>query len=166
MTVVFAAFGSIVLAVAELSIAPHFVVLGARPHPVLLGVVFVTMLIGIEPGLVAAFLGGLGLDVLTGRPIGASSFALLLCAAITAMLALPGPRVRSALAVGAVFPVSLIFSFLLFGIMGTLGTPIPTHDPIGLLLPGAVLDLVIALVLVPFMALARRHRRVEPRVTW
>ena len=58
----------------------------AQPHLVLVVGIVVTVAVGLEAGLVWAFVGGLALDVLADRPLGSTSFALLLCVGATAVL--------------------------------------------------------------------------------
>ena len=79
MTLLLAAVGAVVTALIELTVTPYLRIGSAHPHPVLVLAVIVTIAIGLEAGLVWAFVGGLALDVLAQRPLGSTAFALLLC---------------------------------------------------------------------------------------
>ena len=86
MTLLLAAVGAVVTALIELTVVPYLRIGSAQPHPVLVLAVIVTIAIGVEAGLVWAFVGGLALDVLAQRPLGSTAFALLLCVGATAIL--------------------------------------------------------------------------------
>ena len=77
MTLLFAAIGATVGALLEASLAPELKVGDATLHPVLVLAVIWTVAAGFERGVVVAFVGGLVLDILLARPLGASAFALL-----------------------------------------------------------------------------------------
>ena len=79
MTLLLAAVGATVTALLELTVGPYLRIGTAEPHLVLVLGIVVTVPIGLEAGLVWAFVGGLVLDVLAQRPLGSTSFALLLC---------------------------------------------------------------------------------------
>jgi rod shape-determining protein MreD len=83
MTLLLAAVGATVTALLELTVGPYLRIGTAEPHLVLVLGIVVTVAIGLEAGLVWAFVGGLVLDVIAQRPLGSSSFALLLCVAAT-----------------------------------------------------------------------------------
>ena len=87
MTLLLAAVGAVVTALVELTVVPYLQIGSAHPHPVLVLAVIVTIAIGVEAGLVWAFVGGLALDVLAHRPLGSSAFALLIAVGGTAILA-------------------------------------------------------------------------------
>ena len=77
MSFLLAAIGATVTALLETTLASssYLTVGNANLHPVLVIGVIWTIAAGIERGIVFAFVGGLTLDVLLGRPIGASAFA-------------------------------------------------------------------------------------------
>ena len=94
MTLLLAAVGATVMALLELTVGPYLRVGAAQPHLVLVVGIVVTVAVGLEAGLVWAFVGGLVLDVLTQRPLGSTSFALLLCVGATSVLARLFVRLR------------------------------------------------------------------------
>ena len=77
MSLLFAAIGATVAALLEASLVQYISVGDAAPHPVLLGGVIWAIVAGIDRGIAWAFVGGIVLDSLLGRPLGGSSFALL-----------------------------------------------------------------------------------------
>ena len=86
MTLLLAAVGATMTALLELTVGPYLRFGTAQPHLVLVLGIVVTVAIGLEAGLVWAFVGGLVLDVLAQRPLGSTAFALLLCMGATAVL--------------------------------------------------------------------------------
>src|SRR5262245_66427897 len=74
MRLLLAAVGATVIAVLELTVGPYLRVGEAQPHLVLVVGIVVTVAVGLEAGLVWAFVGGLVLDVLAQRPLGSPAF--------------------------------------------------------------------------------------------
>ena len=72
MTLLLAAVGATVTALLELTVGPYLRVGTAQPHLVLVVGIVVTVAVGLEAGLVWAFVGGLVLDVLAQRPLGST----------------------------------------------------------------------------------------------
>ena len=68
MSLLFAAIGATVTALVEVTLGQYIVVGDATPHPVLVGGVIWTIAAGIDRGITWAFVGGLVLDSLLGRP--------------------------------------------------------------------------------------------------
>ena len=166
MTLLLAAVGAVVTALVELTVIPYLRIGSAHPHPVLVLAVIVTIAIGIEAGLVWAFVGGLALDVLAQRPLGSSAFALLLCVGATALLARTLAHLRPIVPIVAVFLASVAYSMILFALFGALGAPPATSDPLTAVFPSAVYDGVLGVVIGP-LAVALHDRRMEQeRVDW
>ena len=166
MTLLLAAVGATVTALLELSVGPYLRIGTAEPHLVLVLGIVVTVAIGLEAGLVWAFVGGLALDVITQRPLGSTSFALLLCVAATSVLADVFIRVRPVVPIIATLLLSVLYSMIHFVALNALVAPIPVPDPISLVLPSAIYDTVLAALIGP-LAIALHDRRADvERLDW
>src|SRR6185369_12081536 len=123
MSLLFAAIGAVITALAEVTFGIYDAVGSATPHLVLVGGVIWTIAAGIERGITWAFVGGLVLDSLLGRPIGVSSFALLVAVGGAALIAQPFPRLRLVAPIVAVPLMSVVYSLLLLGITAAVQQP-------------------------------------------
>src|SRR4051812_49924713 len=87
---------ALLAALLETTVLPEIPIVGATPDLVLVVAVTATLVLGIEDGLIAAFLGGLLTDMLVAqRPLGAATLALLLVTGIAAAVArVAGARPR------------------------------------------------------------------------
>lgn len=166
MTLLLAAVGAVLTALLELTVGPYLRIGDASLHPVLILAVVVSIAIGLETGLVWAFVGGLALDVLAQRPLGSSTFALLLCVGSAYLLARSFSRLRPIVPVVAVFILSLGYSMILYVVLGALSAPIPITDPIAALFPGAVYDAVLGALIGPLTVTVHDRRAAEDRVDW
>ena len=85
MTLPFAALGAIVAALLETTVMPEVAIFGVQANLLLTLAVTATVIMGIEDGLVWAFVGGLLVDMLTpARPVGATTFVLLVAVGLAA----------------------------------------------------------------------------------
>jgi rod shape-determining protein MreD len=166
MTLLVAAIAATVTAIFELTITPYLRVGDAQPHVVFVFAVIWTVAAGLDSGLAWAFVGGVALDVLAERPLGVSSFALLITVGTTALLARALVRIRPLIAVLAAAPLSLVYSMTLIALFGILRPPFPVADPVGLLVPGAVYDVVLAAALGPLAVALHDRYTEEERVDW
>ena len=166
MSLFVAAIGATVTAIVELTVGPYIRVGNAQPHLVCVFAVVWTIAIGFESGLVWAFVGGIALDVLAQRPLGSTSFALVIVVGLAAAISHLFNRWRLLVVVPAVAVLSLVYSMTLFLLQGALGSSGAAQDPIGTLMPGVAYDAVIALLVGP-LAVAVHDRYVEEeRVDW
>jgi rod shape-determining protein MreD len=166
MTLLLAAIGATVMALLELTVGPHLRVGTAQPQLVLVVGIVVTVAIGLEAGLVWAFVGGLVLDVLAQRPLGSTSFALLSCMGATALLAQLFVRLRPLIPIPATLLLSLVYSMILFVAFNALRAPIPVADPIAAVFPGAVYDTVLAALIGPLAISIHDRRASAERMDW
>lgn len=166
MTLLLAAVGAVVTALIELTVTPYLQIGSARPHPVLVLGVILTIAVGLEAGLVWAFVGGLALDVLAQRPIGSSAFALLLCVGGASILARSFARLRPIVPIGAVLVLSLGYSMILFVTFGALGAPPPVTDPLTAVFPGAIYDAILGAIIGPLAVAVHDRRMEQERVDW
>lgn len=170
MRLVLAAVGAVVAALIELTVLHHLRVGGAHLHLVFVIAVVWTLVAGIEGGLVWAFVGGLVLDFLAPRPLGSTAFTLLVVVGAAAVAGRAFGRLRYVAPVVLTFGLSFVYSLLFIAVYTAL-RPSPTApvfpaQPVDTVLPGAVLDGVLAVVIGP-LALSMRARSEEAeRVGW
>jgi rod shape-determining protein MreD len=166
MTLLLAAVGAVVTALVELTVIPYLRIGSAQPHVVLVLAVIVAIAVGVEAGLVWAFVGGLALDVLAQRPLGSTAFALLLCAGAASVLARSLAHLRPIVPIVAVFLASVAYSMIVYAISGALGVPPATSDPLGPVFPSAVYDGVVGVVIGPLAVAVHDRRMEQERVDW
>jgi rod shape-determining protein MreD len=166
MGLLLAAIGAAVTALVEATLGPFLSVGDAAPHPVLVGGVIWTIAAGIDRGIAWAFVGGLVLDSLLGRPLGTTVVALLLAIGGAALIAQPFPRLRLAAPILAVPILSLVYSMLIIGIESAVEPGVTVPDAGRLFLPGVAYDAIIGMFLGP-LAVTLHDRRITPdRVDW
>lgn len=166
MSLLFAAIGAVITALAEVTFGLYDAVGSATPHPVLVGGVIWTIAAGIDRGLTWAFVGGLVLDSLLGRPLGVSSFSLLVAVGGASLVAQPFPRLRLIAPIVAVPIMSIVYSGLLLGLTAAAQqTGIP-HDPLTLITPAALYDGVLGLFIGPLVVTLRDRRAAAERPDW
>jgi rod shape-determining protein MreD len=166
LRVLLAAVGATVAALLEATVVPYVEVGRAYPHPVLVFGAIWTVALGLEGGLVWAFVGGLALDVLADRPLGVSAFALLISIGVASGIAHVMSHVRPLAPIVAVLVAGAINSALLVILLATLRSPVPLTDPVGLLMPGLAYDVVLAVLVGPLVVAVRDRRLEQERVDW
>ncbi len=166
MTLPFAALGALIAALIETSVAPELTIGGAQVDLVLAFAIVAAMAMGIEDGLVWAFLGGLMLDMLiAGRPVGATTLSLLLAVGLAALaVRLPGPR--RALMLATVFVLTWAFHLLLLGVMAaTEGIALGSFRPMTVFF-AAIMNTVVALPAVVAFTIVERRFGATERAEW
>jgi rod shape-determining protein MreD len=166
MSLLFAAIGAVITALAEVTFGLYDAVGSATPHPVLVGGVIWTIAAGIDRGITWAFVGGLVLDSLIGRPLGVSSFALLIAVGGATLIAEPFPRLRLVAPIVAVPLMSLVYSGVLLGITAAAQQTGFPKDPLTLITPGALYDGVLGLFIGPLVVTLRDRRAPTERADW
>lgn len=166
MSLLLAAIGATVTALVEVTLAPYITVGDAGPHPVVVGGVIWTIAAGIDRGITWAFVGGLVLDSLLGRPLGASAFALLLAVGGAAIIALPFPRLRLVAPIVAVPVLSFAYSVLILGLASATQPGIGVGDPARLFLPSTIYDMILGMFLGPLAITIHDRRAATERVDW
>ena len=168
MSLVLAAVGAAVAALIQSTVLP-FAAAGAGGLDLVLVIAVVwTMALGLEGGLVWAFLGGLVIDVLLMRPLGLTAFIDL--------LAVGAAWVTGLILVRAIYPVIVVTAATLAGISVPLtvllyealrDVPGGVDPTAGLVRSTILAAIVAALVAPPALALARRTPVEEvERVDW
>jgi len=166
MSLLLAAIGATVTALVEATLGSVLTVGDATPHPVLIGGVIWTIAAGIDRGITWAFVGGLVLDSLVGRPLGTSAIGLLLAVGGAALISQPFPRLRLAAPIVAVPLFSLVYSMLILGIESAMQPGIDVPDAGRLFLPGAAYDALIGMFLGPLAVTLHDRRVPAERVDW
>jgi len=166
MTLLLAAVGATLMALLELTVGPYLQVGLAQPHLVLVVGIVVTVAVGLEAGLVWAFVGGLVLDVIVDRPLGSASFALLLCVGATDVLGRILVHFRPIVPIVAILVLSVGYSMIVFVALNALDRPIPVDDPISFVTPSAIYDIALAALIGPLLVTIH-DRRIKPeRADW
>ncbi len=166
MSLLFAAIGATVTALLESTVGPHLTVENANVHPVLVAGVIWTIAAGLDSGIVFAFVGGLVLDIVLGRPLGVSAFALLVAVGGAAVIARPLPRLRTLAPIVAVPILSLVHSVLIYVLTSAAQGPGAVADPVGLFIPGAIYDGLLGLLIGPLAVSIHDRRAVVERLEW
>jgi rod shape-determining protein MreD len=160
MTLLVAAIAATMAAIVELSITPYLRVGDAQPHLVFVLAIVWTVAVGVDSGLVWAFVGGLVLDTLAQRPLGSTAFALLIVVGATAVLARSLARIRPIVAIIATLLLSLVYSMTLIVLFSVLRPPAALADPLRIVGPGVLYDVIVAAALGP-LAVSVRDRFVD-----
>lgn len=166
MTLLLAAVGATVAALFELTVTTYLRIGGVQPHLVLVLAIIVTIAVGLDAGLVWAFVGGLALDVLAQRPLGSTAFALLLCVGGASVFGRAFSRLRPLAPIIATFVLSIVYSMALFALFSALRAPLPVADPLTVIVPAAVYDAVLATLIGPLAVSIHDHRVQTERVDW
>ena len=138
MSLVLAAVGAAVAALIQSSILPFTAAGGAGLDLVLVLAVVWTMTVGLEGGLIWAFLGGLIIDVLLMRPLGLTAFVLLLAVGAAWLVGRISPRAFYPIVVATAAIAAGIASVLTVVLVGALRglpsgvKPLPQAVPTGL----------------------------------
>jgi len=164
MTLLVAAIAATVAAIVELTVTPYLRVGDAQPHLVFVLAVVWTVAVGVDSGLVWAFVGGLVLDTLAQRPLGTTAFALLVVVGATAVLGRTLARIRPVVAIIATLLLSLFYSMTLILLFSVLRPPLALSDPLRIVAPGVLYDVIVAAVLGPLAVSLRDRFTDEERV--
>ena len=166
MHLIIAAAVSVVTALLEFTVVPDVKIGDAAPHPVLvLGVIWV-IVGGWEPGLAWAFVGGLALDIVGGRPLGSSAFSLLIAIGIASVIGGLLNRIRIAAPILATVIASPLYSMLLLAATTALSNAQLTSDSLRAVLPSTAYDLVLVAIVGPLTVAIVQRRRETERVDW
>lgn len=166
MSLTLAAVGAVVAALLQSTIVPYLQIGGARPDLVLIYAVIVTVVVGIDHGLTAAFFGGLAIDVLAPRPLGSTAFVLLVVVGGAAVIGRLLARGRGVSTIVAVFAMSLVGPILFLIVYGALRGPIPVDDPFLSVVPDAVYGTAIAAIVGPLAVQLHRRYFERERIDW
>lgn len=166
MTVPFAALAALLAALLETTVLPEIAIAGATADLLLVTAVSATLVLGIEDGLTAAFLGGLMADTLiAARPLGAGTLALLGVVGLAAAVArVAGPSRRWLAVALTVVLTPLLHVGLTVVLVLAEGQPF-VLDPARILVAAFMNGLLAIPVATMFGALQNRFGSAE-RVGW
>lgn len=166
MTLLVAAIAATVTAIFESTIT-QYLRMGdtAQPHLVFVLAVITTVAAGLDSGLVWAFVGGVALDSLAQRPLGSTAFALLIAVGATGILSRALARIRPIVTIIATALLSLVYSMTLVLLFSVLRPPAALSDPLRIVLPSVIVDVVVAAILGPLIVSIRDRMTDEERVT-
>lgn len=166
MHYIIAAAIAVVAALLEFTVAPYLKIGGATLHPVLVLGVSWAIAGGPEAGMAWAFVGGLTLDVLGQRPLGSSAFSLLIAIGIAAAIGSTFGRARIVAPVAATAVASALYSIVLLAVTTALTNTALPGSVLGLVVPAAAYDAVLALLIGPLAVATVTRWRNADRVTW
>lgn len=153
---------AIVTGILHLSLAPLIVINDVRPHLVLVAVVLVTALFGFELGIIWAFAAGVTVTLLGYEPLGATPLALLTLCALVALAGRALGRLSWIYPIAAAFAGTLLVDAIILLLFRLTGTELRVPDPMSLMLPAALFNMVLAAVLLlPARLIAQRLAREE-----
>jgi rod shape-determining protein MreD len=166
MQLIIAAALAVAAALAEFTIVPYLTFGDAALQPVLVFGAIWTVVGGFEAGLVWAFVGGLALDVMSQRPLGASAFSLLIAIGVASLIGTALQRVRMIAPVVATAVASLVYSMVLLLVTSLLNGAAIADGATAFVVPSAVYATIVALLVGPLSAAFVLRRRVADRVDW
>lgn len=164
MSLFLAAIGATVAALLE--VLPYVGIGDAHPHPVLVfGIIWVAAA-GLDRAMVWAFVGGIVLDALASRPFGLSSFTLLLAYGATQGLKRGMLRLRLIVPIVAAALLSGPYSVAQLVLYGALRSPIAAPNPMEIVLPGVIYDVVVAVLFGPLLVALHDRYAEQERLNW
>lgn len=166
MTIPFAALFTLVAALIEATVLPEFPIAGATADLVLVCAVCATIVLGIEDGLAAAFLGGVMIDLMIpDRPVGAATLTLLLVLSLAIIVARIGGPSRRWLAVAMVVVLTpLLHGLLALVLVATEGVPLAFSFTT--VLVAAFMNGLLAIVIATVFSAIERRFGTPERVDW
>jgi rod shape-determining protein MreD len=166
MSLALAAVVAVAAALLQASVVPHIAIGHAVPDLPLVVVLLWASFGSLEGAMVAAFLGGIVVDALLARPLGSTSFVLLIAAGAATAVSRTGARGRVPLLIVAAFGLSVLTALLWFVVYGALAGPVPAADPMGSAIPDAIYTTVVFVAALPIVILLRRRFGEQERVAW
>ena len=166
LTIPFAALFTLVAALLETTVLPELPIVGATADLVLVCATAATIVLGIEDGLAAAFLGGLMLDLLIpDRPLGTATLTLLLVLSLAMIVArLGGPNRRWLAVAMTVVLTPLLHGLMAVTLVATEGVPLAFS--ITIVLVAAFMNGVIAIPVATIFGAIERRFGTPERVDW
>jgi rod shape-determining protein MreD len=166
LTIPFAALTALLAALLETSVMPEISIAGATADLVLVCAIAAALALGVIDGLVAAFLGGMLIDLLVpDRPLGAATFALLL---VTGVAAASGTMIgsnRRLAAAGVAFVLTIVYEVVLTLVLVLTENAPLVLSPESVFVAALMSAILVLPVVAVFTLLERRFGPVE-RTPW
>lgn len=148
------------------AVAPVIAIGDVHPNFVLVAVVLVTVTRGFGPGVAWAFIAGLTANLLTRDPLGSIPLGLLVVAALVAGGERLFGRLAWAYPIAAVAVGSVLVDTISLGVLQMVDAPLAGAVPLSRILAAALLNGVIAgIVVVPLRMLAL-HAGADETPAW
>ncbi|CAN5790762.1 hypothetical protein BH24CHL8_BH24CHL8_00750 [soil metagenome] len=166
MSMPVAVVAALLAALVEISVLAELTIGGAKPDLVFALAIVAAMVVGFEESLALAMVGGLLIDALTGRPLGATALALLVVTGLAALSSRVTGSHRSLIVGIVTFTLTWPFQAILLAILGVTAGIGMAAIPVQLFLTIALLNSVVAILAVQVTsALLRRFGGAE-RLEW
>jgi rod shape-determining protein MreD len=166
MQLVIAAAVAVVAALSEFTVVPYLQVGDAVLHPVLVFGVIWAIAGSLEASLAWAFVGGIALDILGQRPLGSSAFSLLIAIGIASVIGSVLSRAKIIAPIVATAIASPVYSMLLLVTTTALTSASLTAAAVDPVIPSAVYDTVLAVLVGPLVLAIVMRRQAAERVDW
>ncbi len=166
MSVPVVAVGALLAALLETSVLSELSTAGAKPDLVFTLAIVVALVVGFEDSLVWALVGGLLVDALTGRPLGATALALLIVTGMAALLSRVTGAPRALTVGSAAFVLTWLFQAVLLAILSATAGLAMVSVPIESFLVIALMNGVLAVLAVIAIRAAYRRFGSAERVEW
>jgi rod shape-determining protein MreD len=148
----------LLLALLQSTTVARFKVAGVKPELVLLMVVIGALVYGARPGVLWAFVAGIGLDLFSGGPLGASSLALMASALVAGLGHRPFSRFNVLVPLSAAALGTLVYAGVYLAILtileavGMSGLRLSFVDTIrDIVLPVMLYNTALMLLALPFL---------------
>jgi len=166
LTIPFAALTALLAALIETTVLPEIPIAGATADLVLTVAIVATLIFGVEDGIVAAFVGGLMVDLLIpGRPLGAATVALLLVTGVAVLVArLLGPNRRWAAVMLTILLTALYHVVLALILVLTENAPLDIQPTT--VLVAAFMNGIVAFLLTPVFGALEHRFGAADRTDW
>jgi rod shape-determining protein MreD len=166
LTLPFAALAAVIAALIETSVLAELSLGGATADLVLVCASVATLVLGVEDGIVLAFIGGLIIDMLIpDRPLGAATLAMLLTLGVAFLVARTVGTGRRLIAIGLVVILTAIYH-VLFALVMVLTANAPFAIDPAVILIAAVLNAIIAIPIAAFFGAIERRFGATERADW
>ncbi len=166
MSLLFAAVGALVAALVETSVFPDLTIAGAKPDLVFVLAVVTSMMVGVEDGLVWASLGGLMLDMLLHRPVGATMLSLLIVVGLAILVARLVGADRRAITILAVFSLTWGYQFVSLAVLAMTSGVAFSGASAAVVLPIALFNAILAIAAVGVAHAVVSRGRPTDRLDW